>query len=145
MTKKVVFFKPAAARRASAPHDAAEALATDTLGPGRRPAGALHRDEPAAAAFARAFASGSRTGADLADGIALFHREAAIAMRAPLERWFTGMARLASCRTPAQFVDMQARVADEALAGALADQARLADSWAKLARASAEILANRGR
>lgn len=112
MTKKVVPFEPVARRAAR------ERRRPDLAAASVQPGG----------------------GADeIGDGVALFQREAAIAWRAPIERHFDGLARLASCRTPAELVTMQATLANEAVCAALADSARLAESWTRLARATARI------
>lgn len=115
MTETVVQFEPVAARRA------AKRAGVEVSSPMRD--------------CAETFAPGDEFPESLGD----FQREVALALRVSGERHLAGLARLASCRTPAQLVTAQAATVTAAVAGALADSARLCESWARLNRVAARI------
>lgn len=151
MTKKVVDFKPAAARRAAqiAARKAAEGRAQAIAGEPRRLRAA---DTWVAAAAGEVSAPGRGTGAsepvaappvgaEIAETLGQLQREIAGAWRAPAERHLAGLARLASSRTPAEAIEAQVALANAAAAHALADAARVAEAYGRFARATARIFA----
>lgn len=151
MTKKVVDFEPAAARRAAkmAERKAAEG-ATRAAGGEPRRLRAADTWVSAAAEVAITPGLGARAhepspeppaGAEIAETLGQLQRELAGAWRRPAERHLAGLARLASSRTPAEAIEAQAAIANAATAQALADAARIAEAYARLARASARLFA----
>lgn len=149
MTKKVVQFKPAgaanAARAASAPGrrpgsrlgDADAWVAAAQAEESARPADA---PRPEQAAEPAAAAGTPQDTSELAESLGRLSREMSTLARAPLERHLGAAARLASCRTPAEALAAQSRLASDMMAGALTDFARLAEASARAGRALAATM-----
>lgn len=138
MTKKVVQFKPASAARvpgAASPTrsrrdaDSWVAAAQPETAVPVAPATAPTRAEPV-----------ERASSELADSLGQLSREMSALARAPLERHLGAAAQLASCRTPAEALAAQSRLARDMMTGALGDFARLAEASARAGRAFAATI-----
>lgn len=133
MTKKVVDFKPAAAAARARAVGAPRLRAADGW-----VAAAASESEPAGPAERRT-PEPAPVGPEIAESLGQLQRELAIALRAPAERHLTGLARLASCRTPAELAATQVEVANGLVSHSLTDAARIAECWARMNRATARI------
>jgi len=133
VTKKVVDFKPAAAAARARIAGAPRLRAADGW-----VAAAAVESEAAAPAPRRA-AEPPPVGPEIAESIGQLQRELATALRAPAERHVAGLARLASCRSPAELMAAQVALANDLVSHSLTDTARIAECYARMNRATARM------
>ncbi|MGJ3265294.1 MAG: phasin family protein [Salinarimonas sp.] len=132
---EVVPFAPAAARRA-----AAAARRAAPAEPRRRRTADAGADAWVSAAGPAPAPAAWLDPLPMTECIGQLQRDCAVALRAPLERHVAGLGRLAACRTPEELAATQLALAQEAAARGFEDAARVAESWARLHRATARLM-----